>query len=111
MGKFNRGLFVGGLLGAGLVLLNTTKEGRALRRDIMRRATQVYDEVSRRVRQSGAWQTLSEHEYVTIVEDVVNRYAVENGLAAKVKEYLVKVVSRQWKQLQAELKAEIKRLR
>ena len=35
MGTFKKGLFFGGLLGAGLMWLNTTKQGRELRENML----------------------------------------------------------------------------
>ena len=43
-GGFLKGLFVGGLIGAGLALLYAPKSGRETRKDIARKSRELYDE-------------------------------------------------------------------
>lgn len=104
MGKFKKGLFFGGLLGAGLMWMGTTKKGREMRDSLLDQAADVYEEVKTKVMKSDGWDKMTKQKYVAMVRDVVDTYAVQNGLAKEVKEMVVKVVGSQWKRLQAELK-------
>jgi len=97
MGKFKKGVFFGGLLGAGLMWLNTTKKGKEFRGDMLDYAADVYVDVKRKIMESGAWEDMTKTKYVAIVRDVVDKYAVKNDLAQNVKNTVVKLVSAQWK--------------
>lgn len=102
MGKFNKGLFFGGLLGAGLTWLNTTKKGKAMRDDIVKHATDVYPKIVAEIKESKQWKQLSHSEYVERVQAFVDTYAVETGLSDKVKLMVEKLVISQWKRFKAE---------
>ena len=99
MGKFKKGLFVGGLLGAGLTWLNTTKKGRETREKILDYAAEVYTQVKEKVMASGGWDKMTKAKYVKIVKQVVDTYAIDNGLAANVKTTVGKLVASQWKRV------------
>lgn len=102
MGKFNKGLFLGGLLGAGLTWLNTTKKGKATRDEIVQHASDVYPKIVAEIKQSKQWKQLSKSEYVERVQAFIDTYAVETGLSDKMKMVLEKLVVSQWKRFKAE---------
>lgn len=104
MGKFNKGLIFGGLLGAGLVWMSTTKKGRELRDKLMDQAADVYADVKRKVFESDAWKTITKQKYITMVTEFVDTYAKNKGLSEDLKETVKKIVVNQWKHLQQELK-------
>jgi len=104
MGKFKKGLCLGGLLGAGLVWLNTTQKGRDMREQMLDHAAEVYVGLKEKVLASKELKNLNKNQYVKMVKESVNKYAVENGLAENVKNMVVKVVSAQYKNLKGELK-------
>ena len=104
MDKFHKGLFLGGLLGAGLVWFNITPKGKAARDKLIDHAAEIYADVKERVLASETWDKMTKQKYVAMVCEVVDRYAVETGIASKAKEILVKIVSAQWRLLQQELK-------
>ena len=99
MGTFKKGLFFGGLLGAGLMWLNTTKRGKELRDNLLDYAAEVYEEVKTKITSSKQWEKLTKNEYVRTVEEVVNKYAVEHDLSDKVRDVVEKVVKAQWKKV------------
>lgn len=103
MGRFKKGLFFGGLLGAGLMWLSTTKKGREVKEQILDQAADVYTKVKDQALASQTYKDLNENQYVQLVKDYVDKYAVQNGLAENVKNMIVKVVSAQWKTLKDEL--------
>lgn len=105
MGRFNKGMMFGGLLGAGLMWLNTTKKGRAMRDEIVTHAAGVYERVKVEMQQSEKLQELSEHEYVQRVQDVVEKYAIENGLSDKVKTVVTQLVTKEWKRFKRDTEA------
>lgn len=96
MGKFKAGLFLGGLLGAGLAWLNLTQKGRETRDQILDHAAKIYAALKEKVQASEQFKELSKNEYVKLVKEYVDKYAIENGLAEKVKNVIIKVVSAQY---------------
>ncbi len=99
MGTFKKGLFFGGLLGAGIMWLNTTKKGKELRDSVLDYAADVFDEVKKKITSSKQWEKLTKNEYIRTVEEVVNNYAVEHDLSDKVRDVVEKVVKAQWKKI------------
>lgn len=104
MGTFKKGLFFGSLVGAGLMWMSATKKGRAMRDTLLDQAADVYAEVKQRMLDSDAWDKMTKQKYVATVREIVDKYAIKNSVADDVKEMVVKVVSAQWKTIQAELK-------
>ena len=99
MGRFKKGLFLGGLLGASLTWLNFTKKGKETRAELLDHAAVVYGQVKEKVEASGALDKMTKNKYVKTVQEVVDKYAIENGLADKVKNMVVKLVSSQYNNL------------
>jgi gas vesicle protein len=97
MGKFKKGLFIGGLLGAGITWLNVTKKGKETRDQLLDHAAVVYAQVMEKAKVSKAMKDFNKNKYVKIVKEVVDKYAIENGLSEKVKNLVIKLVSTQWK--------------
>ena len=104
MGRFKKGLFLGGLLGAAFVWLNTTPKGKETRDEMLDHAVVVYGELKSELMRSDAWKQLQKSEYVEKARALVDTYAVQNGLADHVKTAVLKLVELQWKQMQDEMK-------
>lgn len=104
MGKFKKGLFFGGLLGAGAMWLSVTKEGKKMRDEMLDHAAVVYAELKEKILSSSTWQELKQQDFVAMVREMVERYASKNGLAEETKQFIEKVVGTQWKDIQKELK-------
>lgn len=103
MGKFNKGLFIGGLLGASLALMNTTKKGKEIKDKLLDNAAEVYVELRDKMMDSKTWERMSKNDFVVLAQEAVDKYAIKNGLADKTKKMIVKLVSTQWANLQNEL--------
>lgn len=104
MGKFKKGLCLGGLLGAALMWLNTTQKGKQMRDEMLDHAAEIYVKLKDVVLASEQYKNLTKNEYVKMTQDLVNKYAIENGLADNVKKMVEKVVIAQWNNLKGELK-------
>jgi hypothetical protein len=46
---------------------------------------------------------MEKSEFVAVVRDIVDRYAMKSGIAMELKEMIVKLISTQWKNLQDQL--------
>ena len=104
MGKFKKGLFFGGLLGAGMMWLNTTKKGKETRDQLLDHAADVYAEVKDKTLASEQWDKMTKTKYYKAVESAVNKYAVENDLVDSMRDMIEKVVKAQRKKLKGENK-------
>lgn len=102
MGKFKKGIFLGGLLGAGLMWLNTTKKGKETRDQMLDYAADIYSDVKTKVMESEGWDKMTKTKYYKTVEAAVNKYAVENDLVDSMRDMVEKVVKAQWKKLKGE---------
>lgn len=109
MGTFKKGILLGGLLGGGLVWLNTTKKGRELRDQVIDYAAEIYADIKKRVMDSETWDTLTESKYMKMVEAAVASYSTEKGLAENVRAMITKVLSGQWKTMRKQLQKEKKK--
>ena len=101
MGKFKAGLFLGGILGASLAWLNLTQKGRETRDQMLDHAAKIYSILKDKVKSSAQYKDLSKNEYVKLVKEYVDKYAIENGLAEKVKNIIIKVVSSQYNNIKS----------
>ncbi len=103
MGKFKKGFVLGGLLGAGMAWMSLTPKGKEVKEKLLDQSAEVYEEVKKTVMASDEWKKMNKQKYVAMVREVVNKYAVENGLAEKTRDMIVKLVSSQWKNIQKEI--------
>lgn len=103
MGKFKKGLFFGGLLGAGLMWLSVTKKGKEVREQMLDHAAEIYVKVKQTILTSEQYKNLNKNQYVALVKQYVDKYAVQNGLAENVKNLIMKVVNAQWDKLKQEM--------
>lgn len=97
MGRFKKGLFLGGLFGAGLMWLNVTKKGKQVRSQLLDHGAEVYAQVKQKLEESGAMDKLTKNKYVATVKEVVDKYAEKLGLEDNVKKMLGKLVGAQYK--------------
>lgn len=102
MGRFNKGLLFGGILGAGLMWMNVTKRGRELRDQIFDHAAAVYAEVREKVMAHPAWKNMTESEFAEEVKRTLDAYAKKTGMAGQVRDGVERVVRTQWKKLRKE---------
>ena len=102
MGKFKKGLFFGGIIGAGITWLNSTKKGKQVRDEMLDHAADVYEKLLEDVKQTDKWKELSEHEYTQKVSEFVDRYAVDTGISDKAKKMVQTLVVDQWDRFQGE---------
>jgi len=103
MGKFKKGLMLGGLLGAGFMWLNTTKKGREVRENMLDQAAVVYADVKKKVLASKNWNKLTKQKYVKIVRETIETYAKNKNWSANTKKMVMKLVENQWKNIKSEI--------
>ncbi len=104
MGKFSKGVFLGSLLGAGAMWLNTTQRGKKLRSKFLDHAENVYEEVKNKVQENETYQELSEKKFKQIIEDVTEKYADREELSSMTKKIIVRLINNHMNSMKAELK-------
>jgi gas vesicle protein len=104
MGRFKKGLFLGGLLGAGLVWLNATTKGKHTRTQILGHADRIYPEIKKKVMSSPTWKNMTKGRYIKLVDKYVAEYAMKYKLPSTVKNMVARVVGAEWKNIQSAIK-------
>jgi gas vesicle protein len=101
MGRFKKGLFLGGLLGASLMWLNATPKGKELRAKIAADLEPLFGELKKSIKQlDGPTKDM----YDALVERAVEEYSAKKELAEEVKMMLVRELKKKWKEIQKDLK-------
>ena len=103
MSKFKKGLFLGGLLGAGAMWLYTTKQGEDLRNKAYEHGEEVYSLVKEKIKESDAYKSMSEKEYVQKVRELVDDYSKEKSLSSATKEMIVTLVGGHWDRMKKDI--------
>lgn len=104
MGRFKKGLFLGGLLGAAFTWMSTTKKGRETREKLLDQAADIYEDVRAMVMETEAYDKLQKADYMKIVKERVGEYGKKHKLAAELQKMLVPLVASQWKNIKHEIK-------
>lgn len=99
MGAFKKGIFLGGLFGAGLMWLSVTKEGRALRDQGIEHAARVVEQIKKELPKTAAWKKMKKSQFVKIVEKTTEKYAAELGLTRSAATLIIALVSKQWEKI------------
>lgn len=102
--KFRSGIALGSLVGAGVMWLFATKKGKEVRTQVMDHAAAVYGRVKERILESESWDTLTKSKFAAVVQDAVDRYAIETGLADNIKRMVNTLVNTQWRHVKKEIK-------
>lgn len=93
MGRFKKGLFLGGLLGAGLMWLNGTTRGREYRAKMIEHLTPLYAQLKESVKKL---EGPTKEMYCALVERAVEEYAARKEMAEDMKVSLIKELKKKW---------------
>jgi len=98
MGKFKKGLFLGGLVGAMLMWMQTTKEGRETRKKLQDWAQEAFDELKEKASESDLADRVKYNKHV---QRVVGEYSKRKGVPVKAVKHIEKILKAQWKRLRS----------
>ena len=96
MGNTKKGLFLGALVGAGLVWLTSTKKGKQVRAQLMDHAERIYRDLETKIVNSEAAQKLTRSKYVKMAKDYIEDYASKKNLPSDIKKMVLEMVLAQW---------------
>ena len=100
MGRFKKGLFFGGLLGAALTWLNVSPKGKEYRDKLLGHVEPLYNELKESIKKlEGPTRDM----YDALVERAVQEYALKKDMAVDMKNNLIKELKRKWVEVQKEL--------
>jgi len=101
MGRFNKGLFLGGLVGAALMWLNATPKGKEMRAKLLAHAQPLFEELKLSIKQL---EGPTKEMYEALVDRAVEEYAAKKDMAIDMKNMLVKELKKKWIELEKEIK-------
>lgn len=101
MGRFKKGVFLGGLLGATLMWLNATPKGKEMRAKLSAHLEPLFEELKVSLKQL---EGPTKEMYDALVERAVAEYAAKKELAEEVQSHLIRELKKRWVKLQRELK-------
>lgn len=93
---------MGGLLGAALMWLNVTPQGRDMRAKILAHLEPLYNQLKENLKKL---EGPTKEMYDALVERAVEEYGAKKELAEEVKTHLVRELKKRWKRLAKEIKA------
>lgn len=91
-------------MGAGMMWMGATKQGRETRDKLLDAASDVYADIAEKVVQSDAYKNLTKQKFTKLVQETVDKYAKDNPFVAETKDMIVKLVASQWTNLKKEIK-------
>ena len=100
MGRFNKGIFLGGLLGAALMWLNVTPKGKEMRAKMMAHLQPLYLELKESIKKL---EGPTKEMYEALVDRAVEEYAAKKEMAVEMKNNLVKELKKKWVDLEKEI--------
>lgn len=101
MGRFKKGLILGGALGAFLMWLNVTPKGKEMKAKLMEHAEALYIELKQSIKQL---EGPTKEMYDALVERATEEYAAKKEMAMDMKNMLIKELKKRWKKLEQEIK-------
>lgn len=101
MGTFKKGLFLGGLVGAGLMWLNATPKGKEMRTKITAHFEPLFNELKTSLTQL---EGPTREMYEALVERAVAEYAAKKDLADDIKDQLIRKLKKKWGEVEKSLK-------
>jgi gas vesicle protein len=93
MGRFKKGLFLGGLIGAGLMWLGVTPRGKELRARVREHLDPLFIEIQEAMKQL---EGPTREMYEALVDRVVEEYGARKHLAYDIKDGLVRELKKRW---------------
>ncbi len=101
MGRFKKGLVLGGVLGAGLMWLNATVKGKEYRAKLIAHIEPLYSELRESIKKL---EGPTREMWNALVERAVEEYSAKKELAIDIKNNLIKELQKKWEGLEKEIR-------
>lgn len=93
MGRFKKGLILGGLLGAAITWLNTSTKGKEYRDKIASHLEPLFNELKESIK---TLEGPTKEMWDALVERAVEEYSTKKALTVDIKNNLVKELKKRW---------------
>lgn len=94
---------MGGILGAGLIWLTSTKKGKEVREQILDYSHDIYQKLEKKLRDSGVVGKISESMFVKRAKEMVDEYSEQKNIPAAMKAIVLQTVLSQWETFQKKM--------
>lgn len=101
MGRFKKGLLLGGLIGGVLTWLNVSPRGKEYRDKIISHIEPLYSELRMSLKKL---EGPTREMYDALVERAVEEYAIKKELAVDMKNNLIRELKKRWAELEEEIR-------
>ncbi|MCX6782093.1 MAG: YtxH domain-containing protein [Candidatus Magasanikbacteria bacterium] len=101
MGRFKKGLVLGGIVGAGLMWLNATVKGKEYRAKLIAHLEPLYNELKESIMKL---EGPTREMWDALVERAVEEYSAKKELAVDVKNNLIRELQKRWCKLEKEIR-------
>jgi len=101
MGRFKKGLFLGGLIGAAAMWLNATPKGKEMRSKMLEHLNPLYNELKISIKQL---EGPTKEMWDALVERAVAEYSAKKEMAEDMKDQLIRQLQKKWCELEKEIK-------
>ncbi|MDO8626042.1 MAG: YtxH domain-containing protein [Candidatus Magasanikbacteria bacterium] len=100
MGRFRKGLILGGLMGAALTWLNATPRGKEFRAKLAEHLNPLFEELKASLKQL---EGPTREMYEALVERAVEEYALKRQMAEEMKVQLTRQLKKKWHEIKKDL--------
>ncbi len=107
MSKLKKTLLFGGLLGAGLIWLTSSKKGKETRDKMLEAAADIYEDIVKELKKMDKKYVSSKSAYTKLVQQKVDKYFEKYPALESVKEMVVKIVLSQWENIKATVEEKV----
>jgi hypothetical protein len=108
MSKLKKTLLFGGLVGAGLVWLTSTKKGKETRDKMFDAAADIYVDVTKKMKTLEAKYQTNKTMYEKTVRETVEAYAKKHPVIGMAKDMIIKMVVSQFENMKEDVTTKVK---
>jgi gas vesicle protein len=107
MGKVKNTLFLGSLIGAGLVWLTGTKKGKEMRDQILDASADIYLDAKKKLGKMDKKYHVSKTAFTKLAKETLDTYFQKSPLAGTVKDVVLKMVLAHWDNIKDEVEEKV----
>lgn len=107
MGAIKKTLVMGGLMGAGLIWLTSTKKGKEVRDQLLDQSAEIYMNLKKKAQKLDKKYNITKNQYMKIAKESMDEYFSKHPIPAALKGIIQKVVLSQWETFKEETQEKI----
>jgi len=107
MGVIKKTLVMGGLMGAGLIWLTSTKKGKEVRDQLLDQSAEIYLSLKKKAVKLDKRYNITKSQYIKIAKESMDEYFKKHPIPAAMKGIIQNVVISQWETFKEEAQDKI----